>query len=290
MGNLIHRGKGSFTHVENTIFFERGLSAKAKGVNCQIRSLESNPEWVFTIAGFASLFKDDIDSIKSSLKELERFGFLIRARKSGAHGRIMSSEESLWITLDHPSMYSEELDELASQGFSIASERDESKAVKPEIEQNEGEAHQVKTTYRLSTCGEPVCGQPTYGQTTCGKSATINLLGDSQVSGSVKTFPYPLPRNLCHRRPWRQSMYRASLTTLSNSAPCPSVDCGHRVQARPLRGMEAPHRRGLHSWANHRGLYVVRPKLRVTERQRQQQGEEPRQLADARRWPGRHRR
>ena len=43
MGNVIHRGKGSFTFVENTIFFDHGLSAKAKGICCQIRSLENNP-------------------------------------------------------------------------------------------------------------------------------------------------------------------------------------------------------------------------------------------------------
>ena len=53
MGNVIHRGKGSFTHVENTVFFDHELSLKAKGIYCQIRSLEGNPEWVFTIRGFA---------------------------------------------------------------------------------------------------------------------------------------------------------------------------------------------------------------------------------------------
>lgn len=184
MGNLIHRGKGSFTHVENTIFFERELSAKAKGVYCQIRSLESNPEWVFTIAGFATLFKDGIDSIKSSLKELERFGFLIRARKRGADGRFVSSEESLWITLDDPSMYEEEAEELASQGFSIVSKRDEEKAKKDRTEQRKKEKHQVGTTCGFSTCGETTSGSAIYGQTTCGQSAAINPLGDPQLSGS----------------------------------------------------------------------------------------------------------
>ena len=63
MGNVLHRGKGSFTHVENTIFFDHGLSAKAKGIYCQIRSLEGNPEWVFTIKGFASLVRDGADAV-----------------------------------------------------------------------------------------------------------------------------------------------------------------------------------------------------------------------------------
>lgn len=33
---MIHRGKGSFTHVENTVFFDRELSLKAKGVSVNI--------------------------------------------------------------------------------------------------------------------------------------------------------------------------------------------------------------------------------------------------------------
>lgn len=37
MGNMMHRGKGSFTHVENTVFFDHTLSLKAKGIYCQIR-------------------------------------------------------------------------------------------------------------------------------------------------------------------------------------------------------------------------------------------------------------
>lgn len=74
MGNVLHRGKGSFTHVENTIFFDHGLSAKAKGIYCQIRSLEGNPEWVFTIKGFASLVRDGADAVTAGIKELEGAG------------------------------------------------------------------------------------------------------------------------------------------------------------------------------------------------------------------------
>lgn len=29
---MMHRGKGSFTHVENTVFFDHTLSLKAKGI------------------------------------------------------------------------------------------------------------------------------------------------------------------------------------------------------------------------------------------------------------------
>lgn len=185
MGNLIHRGKGSFTHVENTIFFEKDLSAKAKGVYCQIRSLESNPDWNFTVAGFATLFKDGIDSIKSSLKELERFGFLIRARKRGKNGRFVSAEEALWITLDDPSMYEEETEELASQGYTIVSKIDANqKSVQEKMEAIPTNSSQFATTCGKSTCGEPTCGEATSGKTTCGESAPINPLGDKGLNES----------------------------------------------------------------------------------------------------------
>ena len=105
MGNVMHRGKGSFTFVENTIFFDHGLSAKAKGIYCQIRSLENNPEWVFTIKGFASLVRDGVDAVTAGIKELEASGYIIRARKRSANGRFLKAEEATWITLDDPAIH-----------------------------------------------------------------------------------------------------------------------------------------------------------------------------------------
>ena len=122
MGNVIHRGKGSFTHVENTVFFDRELSLKAKGIYCQIRSLEGNPEWVFTIRGFASLVKDGVDSVSAGIRELESAGYVIRARRRGEAGRFLKAEEATWITLDDPAMHDSVADELRAEGFAILSE------------------------------------------------------------------------------------------------------------------------------------------------------------------------
>ena len=92
MGSMMHRGKGSFTFAENTIFFDHGLSAKAKGIYCQICSLENNPEWVFTIKGFASLMRDGVDAVTAGIKELEASGYIIRARKRSVNGRFLKAE------------------------------------------------------------------------------------------------------------------------------------------------------------------------------------------------------
>ena len=94
MGNMMHRGKGSFTHVENTVFFDHELSLKAKGIYCQIRSLENNPDWVFTIRGFAKLVKDGVDAVTAGLKELEGAGYIIRARRRSDNGRFLKAEEA----------------------------------------------------------------------------------------------------------------------------------------------------------------------------------------------------
>ena len=89
MGNMMHRGKGSFTHVENTVFFDHTLSLKAKGIYCQIRSLENNPEWVFTIRGFAKLVKDGVDAVTAGLKSWRAL-----ATSSGREGEARTDVSS----------------------------------------------------------------------------------------------------------------------------------------------------------------------------------------------------
>lgn len=205
MGNLIHRGKGSFTHVENTVFFDRTLSLKAKGIYCQIRSLESNPEWVFTVAGFAALVSDGLASVKSGLKELEQNGYIIRARMRGENGRFASSEESLWVTLDDPEMYEDEVRSLESEGFSVLSKyrgrRAEGAPTPKSASDSEPEkVHesakpQVETTSRFSTCGESTCGKPT-----CGQSGAINPSGNESLNESKNPSLTP-PRRRVGARP-----------------------------------------------------------------------------------------
>ena len=120
MGNMMHRGKGSFTHVENTVFFDRTLSLKAKGIYCQIRSLENNAEWVFTIRGFATLVKDGVDAVTAGLKELEGAGYIIRARRRSENGRFLKAEEATWITLDDPAMHDAVAEELRDSSVVLA--------------------------------------------------------------------------------------------------------------------------------------------------------------------------
>lgn len=185
MGNMMHRGKGSFTHVENTVFFDHTLSLKAKGIYCQIRSLENNPEWVFTIRGFATLVKDGVDAVTAGLKELEGAGYIIRARRRSENGRFLKAEEATWITLDDPAMYASVATELKEEGYAILSEfkhdpasnvEVELKNTLPVMDKDDPKNDQVSTR-----TGNPVSGNPVSGKTISGKSDPINYLSDKQT-------------------------------------------------------------------------------------------------------------
>lgn len=165
---MIHRGKGSFTHVENTVFFDRELSLKAKGIYCQIRSLEGNPEWVFTIRGFAALVKDGVDSVSAGIKELESAGYVIRARRRGEAGRFLKAEEATWITLDDPAIHDAVAEELRAEGFAILSEfvrKDRA----PKARDAEEEGRGTEKAQVVPRTGKPVSGPATSGKATSGK-------------------------------------------------------------------------------------------------------------------------
>ena len=77
-----------FTIVRNSIFRDYRLSAKAKGVACQLLSLP--PTWEYSVKGIVTLFSDGEASIRSALSELESLGYLRREqdRTEGKFGKI----------------------------------------------------------------------------------------------------------------------------------------------------------------------------------------------------------
>ena len=177
MGNVMHRGKGSFTHVENTVFFDHSLSLKAKGIYCQIRSLENNSEWVFTIRGFSTLVRDGVDAVTAGIKELEAAGYIIRARKRSENGRFLKAEEATWITLDDPAMHAEVSAELKADGFAVLSEFSREPPANVECEPNpEPSAHEGESLDEGTDVART--GKPVSGEATSGKPAPINYSSD----------------------------------------------------------------------------------------------------------------
>ncbi|MBQ2054724.1 MAG: hypothetical protein II489_00320, partial [Bacteroidaceae bacterium] len=76
-----------FTIIRNSIFKDYRLSAKAKGVACQLLSLP--PTWDYSVRGLTTLFNDGEASIRSALSELEEAGYLRReqVREGGKFGK-----------------------------------------------------------------------------------------------------------------------------------------------------------------------------------------------------------
>ena len=65
-----------FTIIRNSIFKDKTLSVKAKGLACQLLSLP--PTWDYSVKGLVSLSSDGEASIRSALTELEEHGYLRR--------------------------------------------------------------------------------------------------------------------------------------------------------------------------------------------------------------------
>lgn len=66
----------NYTVIHNAVFYDYGISYKAKGLLCQMLSLPDG--WSFTIEGLAKLASDGRDSVANALKELENAGYFRR--------------------------------------------------------------------------------------------------------------------------------------------------------------------------------------------------------------------
>ena len=75
-------------HLRNT-----ALSLKAKGLLSLMLSLPDN--WDYTTKGLASICKDGIDSICSTVKELEQHGYIVRERVRNDKGQLTTIEYTI---------------------------------------------------------------------------------------------------------------------------------------------------------------------------------------------------
>ena len=76
--------KTDYTIIDNNIFKNTKLSLKAKGMICTMLSLPDN--WVFSEIGLTQLSNDSRTGIRSTLKELQEFGYLKRERSRNEKG------------------------------------------------------------------------------------------------------------------------------------------------------------------------------------------------------------
>jgi hypothetical protein len=93
-----------YTIVSNHHLRNRKLSNKSKGLLTLMLSLP--PDWDYTMKGLATLSEDGLTSVRSTVKELENHGYLIRRRIREANGQLGDIEytilESPGTAMDAP--------------------------------------------------------------------------------------------------------------------------------------------------------------------------------------------
>ncbi|WP_303104141.1 helix-turn-helix domain-containing protein [uncultured Mitsuokella sp.] len=101
----------NYTVMANYHFKEKGLSLKAKGIMSLMLSLPD--DWDYTVEGLATLSKDGINSVRSALKELENFHYLVMERERDKKGILRGTVYTLYEKpiVDNPILEKPILDE-----------------------------------------------------------------------------------------------------------------------------------------------------------------------------------
>lgn len=84
----------NYTVMSNYHLKDRELSLKAKGLLSMILSLPD--EWNYTLRGLAAISKEGVDTIGSTVRELEKAGYIIRRQLRGEKGRISDMEYTIY--------------------------------------------------------------------------------------------------------------------------------------------------------------------------------------------------
>ena len=83
----------NYTVMSNHHLRDKSLSLKAKGLLSLMLSLPE--DWDYTTKGLACICKDGVDSICATVRELERAGYIVRARERHADGTLGGIEYTI---------------------------------------------------------------------------------------------------------------------------------------------------------------------------------------------------
>ena len=85
----VERNK-NFTVMANYHLKDKRLSLKAKGLLSVMLSLPD--DWNYNMKGLSRLSRDGLDSVRSTVNELERFGYVTRHRIRTESGQLADTE------------------------------------------------------------------------------------------------------------------------------------------------------------------------------------------------------
>ncbi len=139
----------NYTVMSNTHLKDRRLSYKSKGLLSVILSLP--PEWDYTITGLSIIAADGVDSVKTAIRELEKYGYVTRRQLRDERGRMAQNEYLVYENpTDNPDFVPEETAETAEENqprrsvkthrtahFSVSPSAENPQAVTPQTEEPE---------------------------------------------------------------------------------------------------------------------------------------------------------
>ena len=86
-----------YTVINNTVLKDERLSWKAKGLFCYLLSLPE--DWNICLNDLKNRAKDGIDGLKSAIKELKEYGYLVQKRNKDEKGRFL---KTVYIIMENP--------------------------------------------------------------------------------------------------------------------------------------------------------------------------------------------
>ena len=89
-----------YTVMSNYHLKDTSLSLKAKGLLSMFLSFPE--DWNYSTRGLAAICKEGVDAIGSTIKELEKAGYIIRRQLRGANGRITDTEYVIYEQPQEP--------------------------------------------------------------------------------------------------------------------------------------------------------------------------------------------
>ena len=169
---------GNFFTISNYYLRDRSLSMKAKGLFTLLLSLPES--WDFSLRGLASISKEGVDAIREAVRELEKFGYIVRTRIRNAKGQMDSAEYTLYEQPQTPEQ-NPQAERTAHENTVCASKeptRDIPKQEKPGLE---------NPTLVFPEQENPTQRIPSYPVTPVTPKIKNNILNNRG--------PYPIPSN-----------------------------------------------------------------------------------------------
>ena len=89
-----------YTVMSNYHLKDTSLSLKAKGLLSMFLSFPE--DWNYSTRGLAAICKEGVDAIGSTIKELEKAGYIVRRKLRGSNGRITDTEYVIYEQPQEP--------------------------------------------------------------------------------------------------------------------------------------------------------------------------------------------